>query len=239
MCAAAGLTQGRGLPLGVPAALALLIVWVRSRRPSRRVLGALAGLVVAALVAGTLVILLAPTRGTSPGVGGFLGYVWQFWTPTPTSVVRGIGPVGYGAGDAFVARLWGGFAQLEVQLPDWAVTALTAASLISLAGIVAALWRRHAVRANPGVAVVVAGFVVAFFALLHLTAYRSMLSDPNDPVITGRYLLPLLPLLAVGVAYAIHALPRRYAAMVGAGVVAAAAVLQLAGVGLVLERFYA
>lgn len=240
LCAAAGLTQGRGLPLGVPAALALLVVWLRARRPSRRLLAVAGALVATALAAGTLVILLAPTRGSSPGVASFLGYVWQFWTPTPSSAVRGIGPVGYGAGQAFVARLWGGFAQLEVELPSWAVTPLTVASLVLLAAIAWAVWRRRlGLRRSPGVAVVIAGAVLAFFALLHVTAYRSMLSDPSDPVITGRYLLPLLPLLAVGVADAVHALPRRHVALAGSAVVAAVAVLQLGAVALVVERFYA
>jgi hypothetical protein len=238
--AAAALTQGRGLPMVVPAVLALVLAGVGARgSTSRRAAWALATGSVAAVLAGSLVVLLAPTRGSRPSVAGFLEYVWRFWTPDPVAVGDGIGPAGYGAGQAFVARLWGGFAQLDVELAGWAVTALSWLSLLLLAGIAAALWRRRAVRRRPAAAAVVAATIGATLAFLHITAYRSMLGIPSDPVITGRYLLPLLPLLAVGAAYAVHALPRRAAAPLGGAVLGLAVVLQLNGLALVVERFYA
>jgi hypothetical protein len=66
-----------------------------------------------------------------------------------------------------------------------------------------------------------------------------MLGQPGDPVLVGRYVLPLVSLWALGIATVASALPRRYA--IGfAGVIAASGVLlQLAGLGLTLTRFYA
>lgn len=236
---AAALTQGRGLPLVVPALLAVAVAWARRRRPSRRGLLAVWSAGVVTALAAALVVLLAPTRGTAPDVGQFAAYVWQFWTPAPLAWARGIGPADYGAGQAFVARLWGGFAQLEVEQAPAVVSGLSWLSVAALAAIAVTLVRRRALAGDPGTALVVAGAVLATLLFLHLIAYRSMLSIPSDPVITGRYLLGLLPLAAIGVAYAVHALPRRFAGAAGGAVVGLAAVLQIDGLALVLERFYA
>ena len=76
-------------------------------------------------------------------------------------------------------------------------------------------------------------------AVLHVTSYTALLSNPGDPVFTGRYLFPLLSLLAVGITVVVVALPRRIGAFTSGVLVAAGIVLQLSGLGIALVRFYA
>jgi two-component system sensor histidine kinase DesK len=86
---------------------------------------------------------------------------------------------------------------------------------------------------------VLAAAGIAAVLLVHLQAYRGLLDDPTDPVVTGRYLLPLLPILGVGVAAVLDALPRRAFAVAGGGVLGVAVLLQLAALGAAVTRFYA
>jgi hypothetical protein len=66
-----------------------------------------------------------------------------------------------------------------------------------------------------------------------------MLGAPGDPVLVGRYVLPLAPLWALGIGVIAAALPRRFTIGFAALVIAAGVLLQLAGLGLTLTRFYA
>jgi hypothetical protein len=74
---------------------------------------------------------------------------------------------------------------------------------------------------------------------VHLQAFRDLLVDHSDPVITGRYLLPLLPILGIVIAAVLRALPRRAFAAAGGATFAACVLLQLAAFGATLIRFYA
>jgi hypothetical protein len=76
-------------------------------------------------------------------------------------------------------------------------------------------------------------------ALLHLSSYVNMLINPADPLFTGRYLLPLVSILAIGVTVVVMALPRRLGAFAAGGLVAAGIVLQVTGLGIAFVRFYA
>jgi hypothetical protein len=80
--------------------------------------------------------------------------------------------------------------------------------------------------------------VAGYLLLLHAAAFRSLLSSP-DPVITGRYLLPLMPLYGAGIALAVGWLPRRVAVEAGVVMLAGLTVLQVASLALVYARFYA
>ena len=61
----------------------------------------------------------------------------------------------------------------------------------------------------------------------------------RDPVITGRYLLVLLPLYGVMLALAVSWLPRRWGAMAAGALVGGVVVLQIAAMGVLFARFYA
>jgi hypothetical protein len=86
---------------------------------------------------------------------------------------------------------------------------------------------------------VLVGAVVLEVLVLHAAAFRAMLYDPSDPVITGRYLLVLVPLFGAGVAFALSALPGRVRAVATGAALAGAFVLQIAALGEVVGRFYA
>jgi hypothetical protein len=98
---------------------------------------------------------------------------------------------------------------------------------------------RRALIAQWDVAVVLGAAVIGLLTLLHAVAYRALVGQPLDPIITGRYLLPLAALYGVGVALAVSLAPRRWGAAAGGAVVAALALLQLSALGITVERFYA
>jgi hypothetical protein len=99
--------------------------------------------------------------------------------------------------------------------------------------------KRDAVRRNAGLAVVFLTAIWTLLASLHLVAYRAMLSSPGDPIITGRYLLPLIGLLGLAVAIVGSVLPRMARAAYAGVVLAAGVAIQVVSLGLLLERFYA
>ncbi len=237
---AAGLTNGRGLLMAIPAGVAALLAWRRYGRPAGRVWAAATA---TALVAGLAVVLALLLRGVStpfvhPSISGFASYVWQFYLPRLPGMGAVPGPAGYGAREAFVARVWGGFAQLEVELPSWAVDALAAAVLAVLVAGAVALWRRRS-RVDGAVLAVCAAAVAGTLGGLHVIAYRSLLSNVRDPVITGRYVLVLVGLAAAGTAWVLWNLPRRWVTPLAGGVLGLAVVLQANAIGLLIERFWA
>jgi hypothetical protein len=236
LLAIGGLTQPRSLPLVVPALIAVFLALGRERG-WRRVNPLTLG--VGALVIGVPLVLGLAGRG--PGsVREFGSYLWQFYLPKLGSMNTTIGPVSYDVRSGFVDRIFGTLAQLEVVLPPpiedvaWWVARL---GLVAL--VVALVIRRDALRRNAGLAVV---FVTAIWTLLlslHLVAYRAMLSNPGDPIITGRYLLPLVGLLGVAVAIVGSVLPRAVRAAYSGLVLAAGMAIQIVSLGLLVERFYA
>jgi hypothetical protein len=71
------------------------------------------------------------------------------------------------------------------------------------------------------------------------TARLAYEEPPSSWKRAGRYLLPLLSLLAIAVTVVVAALPRRIGAFAAGAVVATGLVLQLSGLGITLVRFYA
>jgi hypothetical protein len=97
-------------------------------------------------------------------------------------------------------------------------------------------WRSGS-RPTTVVAVFAVG-VAGYLLLLHAAAFRSLLRVP-DPVITGRYLLPLMPLYGAGIALAVGWMPRRAAVPAGVVALAGLTVLQVDALALIFSRFYA
>lgn len=230
LCAAAALTHGRGLALLAPAAVALLAVAVPGRR---RALTVAAG----GLAAGLVAVCVDAASGAG-SLRQFGSYVWQFYLPRLPGMAPAIGPPGYGAREAFSDRFFGTFAGLEVSFPGWALdlfALLSAAGLVAL--VVVLIRRRAAVAARWPAAAVAAAAVLAVLVILHLVAYRSLVGAPGDPIVAGRYLLPLIALGGVAVAMVVRELPRRLAPFVAGALLAGAVVTQLGALGLVVERF--
>ncbi len=112
-----------------------------------------------------------------------------------------------------------------------------AIGLVWLVGALVA--RRRAVRAWWQIVVALAGFLVAELAVLHVNSYQQLLANNGtDPIITGRYLVPLLALAGATVAFCVSALPRRARAPAAGIVLGALVALQLSELGLSIARFY-
>jgi hypothetical protein len=226
----AGFTHARSLPLLLPALMTVAIAF-RPARPARTA-AALGGVYLG-------VVLVASAWGTG-SLREFGSYLWQFYLPKLGFMSEAIGPHDYGFRAAFTERLYGTLAQLEVVLPHalgtWLLW-LTVLGLIAL--VVSVVVQRDALRRDGAIALVLAATGLALLLGLHLAAYRSMLSFPDDPIITARYLLPLLPLFGVAIAIVARTLPRVPGAVFAGLVLAGGVALQFVSLGLLWERFYA
>jgi hypothetical protein len=150
-----------------------------------------------------------------------------------------IGPA-YGFDQVYIYSFYGAFGSLEVGWPSWVYSWLHTAELLGAAGLLVCLWvRRRVVLRSWDVLLVMAATFVSLLFVLHFVAYRDMLGQPGDPVLVGRYVLPLVSLWALGIAAVASALPRRFGLGLAAVVLGAGVLLQLAGMGLTLTRFYA
>jgi hypothetical protein len=169
---------------------------------------------------------------------GFFNYVWQFYLPGLPGMDPKIG-ADYGFDQVFVYSFFASFGSLEVGFPAWVYGWLHAAELIGAVALLACLWvRRRLVLRSWDVLLVMAATFVSLLFVLHFVAYRDMLGQPGDPVLVGRYVLPLISLWALGIATVAASLPRRFGLALATLVLTAGALLQVAGLGLTLTRFY-
>ncbi|HEU4656832.1 MAG TPA: hypothetical protein VFR97_04885 [Capillimicrobium sp.] len=251
LAAASALTHGRGLAIVGPLAVALAIAFWRHRPWDRRVLAWLGGL--GALFAAGLVVAFAYSGahgggsslggevGSTTGAGslkGFVSYLWQFYFPG----LRTMSPQGpdYGYRQVFVEGLGGTFGSLEIQYPLWVYDVLQLAAALGIAALLACVVRRwEAVKARWPQVVAVLSIPACMLALLHLASYRDLQGPPYDPLITGRYLLPLLTTMGLAIGFVCSSLPRRWGALLGTLVLTTFGVLSLCGLGLTVVRFYA
>ena len=241
--AAAVLTHPRGAPLALLAVLAIgLGLRGRVRRLPRAALGAVAAAAAVATAAVVLALVsglgvLESTSGARFDVRQFGSYLWQFYLPRLPFMTESIGPE-YGAHTAYVETFYGVFASLEVRWPAWVYTLLAIASLAGLAALAAVLMRARArLREHAARAAFLAAAPLVLVASLHYAAYRNLQIDPTDPIVVGRYLFGLLPLLGVAVALVVRALPARASLAAGTLVLLAGALLGISGLGMTAVRF--
>jgi 4-amino-4-deoxy-L-arabinose transferase-like glycosyltransferase len=243
-------THGRGLPLAAPGALALVLSFARHRSFAwRNLAAAAAALVVVVLALAWAFHITATTGGSAYGgeanfvaggftLKGFLNYVWQFYFPSLPGMNPKIGPA-YGFDQVFVYSFFGTFGSLEVAFPAWVYDWLHTAELLGGAALLVCLWvRRRRVLRSWDVLLVMAATFVSLLFVLHFVAYRDMLGQPGDPVLVGRYVLPLISLWALGIATVAATLPRRFGLALATLVITAGALLQVAGLGMTVTRFY-
>jgi 4-amino-4-deoxy-L-arabinose transferase-like glycosyltransferase len=251
LSAASTLTHGRGAAI-LPALLVVLLVvgWryrgvLREAVPRHRVAAAVALVVAAAPViawllgGGGLYGSQVSFLGTNFSLRQLLGVTWQFYFDRLPFMEPRIGPP-YGYRQVFIETFFGTFGSLEVTYPAWVYDRLQLGSSIGLLALLALGVRRaKTLRRNLDVVLILGGIGLSMLALLHVAAYLNLLKDPSDPIFTGRYLLPLISLFGLAVAWVIGALPRRASHVVGAALLGVGVCLSLAGLGLSAARFYA
>jgi hypothetical protein len=230
----------RAAPVAVALAGALAIrLWprVRERGRSARTAALAAGAAVTAavLAAGTWYAVHGEMTATK--VREFGSYLWQFYLPRP-SFMQETAAAHWDVRDVFVDRLWSGFVQLEINFPRWILDTLwwvtLAAAVVTLVVLVV---RRRALNLNvPLLVLFGVTFVVSMWAL-HVAAWRD-LPFTGDPILTGRYLTPLLPLMGLAIASIAVVLPRRIGPAAALVVLGIEGLLAISAMGTALVRFY-
>ena len=247
------LTHGRGLALVPLLPLTLVVAWLR-RRPSRRTSllsgGAAAGVALAGLLAYKVI-----TAGAGGGLYGgevnlgnasafsvrqFLSSIWQFYLPRLDSMQPRLGPA-IGFRQVVVQQFLGGvFGSYEVYFPYWVYDTIQVVAVLLLVLLYTVLAVRFAeVRRRWPALVILAAAAVCLLGFLHLASYRALVNGGSDPLITGRYLLPLIPIVGTGAAAAFAGLPRRLEPVAAGLLLGSMSFLSMAGLALTLERFYA
>lgn len=253
LTAAAVLTHGRGLVTLPVLAVALLAAWLRYRPAAidalRRGAAAAATLGVAflayvafgraggSLYGGQITEL---NSQTSFDLRQFVSSIYQFYFPRLGSMRPRLGPE-YGYKQVFIDTFYGSFGWLEVKFKERIYDALQILSAVGLVGLYTAVVvrRRRLWRAWPAVSVM-AALLLTNLLFLHYVSYRALLGDKgSDPLIVGRYLLPMVSLFGLAIAFTLGALPRRVGPLVGAVVLALGVLLSLGGIGITMARFYA
>jgi 4-amino-4-deoxy-L-arabinose transferase-like glycosyltransferase len=248
IAALSALTHGRGTAIVVPLGVVLLIAFLRARPPWRQAVRWLAaGGALLAVGAVLYKTLLTPTGGayggevnlSAPGfsIKGLISDTWQFYFPKLPLMELRSGPH-YGYRQVFIEGFFGRFGSLEVNYAPGIYDLIQDVCAIGLAGLIAAIIARwSAIRARwPQVAVLVA-MTVSMLALLHVASYRALRTG-SDPLITGRYLLPLVTIFGLTVAFVVSSLRPRLSAALGTLVLAGLLALNLGGIMLTLTRFY-
>ncbi len=252
---AAAMTQGRGLAVTPAAILALVLAITRARPGWRRTL-ALTGLMGAILIAGAAILAMtsgglgggstsafggaATTTAKGFNIGDFLSTTWQFYFPKLGFMSPRLG-LAYGYRQVDIETFFSSLFSYEVVFRQTTFDLIQTAAGIGLAWLgVALIVRRRAVRASWQVVVALAAFLFAELALLHLNSYQQMLNNGGaDPIITGRYLVALIALMGLAIAFCVGSLPRRSGALAAGVIVAFLVALQISSLGISIARFYA
>jgi 4-amino-4-deoxy-L-arabinose transferase-like glycosyltransferase len=248
------LTHGRGLAILPVLAVVLAVVALR-HRPSLRTAG-LSGAAALACVGAAFVVLRTFTSAAGGGGALFGGEVnlgaasrfsirqlisqtWQFYLPRLRVMEPRLGP-DYGFGQVWVETYFGGFASYDVAYPRWIYDLISLSLIGTLVACIVLLVRRGAALARARwdqLAILLAAFggLVGF---LHVASYRALVNGSMDPLVTGRYLLPITGVLALAAGGLVAVAGRRGPYLAGILLVALLG-LSLAGLGLGMERFYA
>ena len=150
-----------------------------------------------------------------------------------------LGPA-YGYKQVFIDTFFGSFGWLEVKFTERIYAVLQLLSALGLVGLytaVVARWRRCGWRGRRAVMLTL---LLTNLLFLHYVSYRALLSDNGaDPLIVGRYLLPMVSLFGLAIAFTLGSLPRRLGPPMAALVLALGVLLSLGGIGITVVRFYA
>jgi len=185
-------------------------------------------------------VLLHSTSEAHDDHGGLLGqlsYLWQVYLPRlPGQHPAFEGYIGY---ELWWKSFFGKFGGLDVPFPAWAYRV----GLAAFAGLFALAARtlvanRRVVRARRDELLGYALMAGSLLALIALVALRGW-APGIGAAAQGRYLLPLLPLLAAVLALAVRGAGARWGRPLGAVVVVAAIAWSLFAQLVVVSAFYA
>ncbi|HEX6713737.1 MAG TPA: DUF2142 domain-containing protein [Thermoleophilaceae bacterium] len=245
VAAASFLTHGRGVAMIVPATLAVLLSLWRHRERHPRAARVVPAAVVAVAIVGAVVLTHRAayggelTLGANFTLSGFLTYLWQFYLPPLSFMTLPPGPP-YGFHELMVREFFAGqFGSLEVVYSPWVYALAQFVVLGLIVGLVAAVtanWRRLAPVWD--VVLLLVTTVISELLLLHLVSYRSLKGGSGDPLIVGRYLIPLAAIYGITLTFVALAAGRRAGRFVAAGLVALSVALQLGGLAITMGRFY-
>jgi hypothetical protein len=178
---------------------------------------------------------LGPAGHLTPA--GFLNVTWQFYFPELPFMAPRIGP-DYGYRQVFIESFFGRFATLEVAYSNDVYALIQGACAVGLAGLAAAVVARWAaIRERWREVVVVGAITLSMIGLIHVASYRALVFS-NDPLITGRYLLPIVGAFGLTVAFVLTSLRARTSAVLGSLVLSGLLALNLVGLMLTVTRFY-
>lgn len=255
LSAAASLTQGRGLVTVPVLIVALGIAWARHRPGLLRGGAQLLESGITLGLAALLYLRFGTAGGSGVAYGGqvselngskgfsvtqFLAVTWNFYFAKLGLLHSRFGPA-YGYRQVFIETFYGSFGWLEAKFKPRVYDALQVASALGILALCATcVVRRRVLRQSwPAVALMLTLLVVSL-GFLHYVSYKSLLSTHGvEPLIVGRYLLPIISLFGLAIAFTIGSLPRRIGAPAAGVILGAGVVLQLAGIAITATRFYA
>ncbi len=257
-CAAAAvLTHGRGLVTLPVLLVALAAAWFVHRPAPRQALRSAAASLATVAAAFLAYLLFGRAGGSGSLYGGqvselngtgatpfnlkqFLSSIYQFYLPRLPSLQPRVGPE-YGYRQVFIDTFYGTFGSLEVNFKPRVYDALQVFSAIGLVGLyTAVVLRWRLIWRSLAVVLVLLALLVTNLAFLHYVSYRALIGNGGvDPLIVGRYLLPMISLFGVAIAFTIGSLPRRAGPLLAAVILAAGVLLSLTGIAITAGRFYA
>ncbi len=251
--AAAALTQGRGLVTLPVVITALAVGWIRWRPHAsdaiKQVLGC--GALSAAGLGLYTIFGATPGSGAYGGTVGalnsggfnirqFLSFVYQFYFPRLPSLQPRLGPE-YGYRQVFIDTFYGAFGWLEVTFKPRVYDLLQVCSALGLVGLYTACIARRRVLLDAWPSVIVMlSLLITTIVFLHYVSYEALLtSNGGEVLIVGRYLLPMIALFGLAIAFVVGSLPARVGPLAGAAVLVGGTLLSLSGLGITMARFYA
>jgi hypothetical protein len=180
------------------------------------------------------------SAGASFSVKQFLYSIYQFYFQKLAALRPRVGPE-YGYGQVFIRTFYAAFGSLEVQFKTATYHLVQYASDLGLFGLAAAVFaRRRRLRESWPVVAVMLALLLTTLAFLHYTSYRALLTNGGTgPLIVGRYLLPMVSLFGLAIAFVAGSLPRRAGPLLGAAILGVGVLLSLSGLGITVTRFYA
>jgi 4-amino-4-deoxy-L-arabinose transferase-like glycosyltransferase len=231
--------------------LGLVLLTVRAARTQGRAAYVSLALALAVAVAPAAVYLLmnllsghpvlgiiSKTLGLKGAHGSLpdkLNYVWQFYLPRLPGT-KNYFPGVWSTRELWYDRMVGYYGWLDTSFPTWvqnaAIVPVGVIAVLLLRTLVAA---RAVLRARLGEAAVYATMAFGLLALVGLTSYvyrnEGTFAEP-------RYLLPLLPLVALTIATALYGLSRRIGVAVAAAIVLVVLAHDVFSQLLIVGRYY-